>query len=48
MVHLQLKYSQWRGGTEMAGAVSPTTYQFTDIREITEVAAEARRNDREV
>ena len=27
------------------GTVSPTQYQFTDIREITELAAEARRNN---
>lgn len=29
------------------GVVSPSEYQFADIREITELAAEARRNDRE-
>ncbi|HBX68679.1 MAG TPA: hypothetical protein DEH25_04675 [Chloroflexi bacterium] len=27
------------------GIVSPTEYQFADIREITELAAEARRKD---
>jgi hypothetical protein len=27
------------------GVISPAEYQFTDIREITEMAAEARRRD---
>lgn len=31
--------------TLSAGVVSPTSYQFADIREITELAAEARRKD---
>jgi PleD family two-component response regulator len=31
----------------MVGIASPAAYQFADIREITEVAAEARRSDRE-
>jgi hypothetical protein len=31
--------------TLAAGLVSPKEYQFADIREITEMAAEARRSD---
>jgi hypothetical protein len=31
--------------TLAVGIVSPTDYQFADIREITEMAADARRHD---
>ena len=38
---------KWSLMTMAVGVVSPAQYQFADIREITELAAEARRNDHE-
>jgi DNA-binding response OmpR family regulator len=38
---------KWPLMTMAVGVVSPAQYQFADIREITELAAEARRNDHE-